>query len=74
VLPYLEALTTLQDQLGLLNDAAIAEGLLKELRAEAASLERSAGFIQGYLAASVKKNGKTICKLWKKFASIKLPS
>ncbi len=73
VLPYLEALTTLQDEFGWLNDAAIAEGLLNELRAGVAGLEGSAGFIQGYLAASVKYNGKKIRKLWNKFAPMKLP-
>lgn len=73
VRPYVEALSTLQDELGWLNDAAVADRLLKELQDGHAHLEGSAGFIRGYLASRVKNDDKKIRKLWKKFAPMKLP-
>ncbi len=73
VRPYVSALSTLQDELGWLNDAAVADRLLKELQNEQPPMEGSAGFIRGYLAARVKNDDKKIRKLWKKFAPMKLP-
>lgn len=71
--PYLAALSTLQDELGWLNDAAVADRLLKELQHGQHRLSASAGFIRGYLVARVKNDDRKIRKLWKKFAPMKLP-
>lgn len=73
VRPYVAALSTLQDELGWLNDAAVADRLLKELQDGQAHLEGSAGFIRGYLASRVKNDDKKIRKLWNKFTPMKLP-
>ncbi|MBC7857826.1 MAG: hypothetical protein H7Z39_03430, partial [Burkholderiaceae bacterium] len=67
------ALTGLQNELGFLNDAAVAERLLTDMAAGQPQLEGSAGFARGFLAARVKHDGKAIIKLWKKFAPIGLP-
>lgn len=72
VKPYLQALSTLQDELGWLNDLAVADRLLKELQDGQAHLEGGAGFIRGYLASRAKSDDKKIRKLWKKFATMKL--
>ena len=73
VRPYILGLTGLQDELGFLNDAAVADRLLSEMSASAPQLEASAGFVRGFLAARVKNDDKTIMKLWKHFAPIRLP-
>jgi CHAD domain-containing protein len=71
--PYVKGLTGLQDALGLLNDAAVADRLLAEVAAAQPQLEAGAGFARGFLAAQVESGGKKIVKLWKKFAPIPLP-
>ncbi len=73
VRPYIEGLTGLQDELGFLNDAAVADRLLAEVSADQPQLEAGAGFARGFLAAQVNSDGKKIVKLWKKFAPIRLP-
>ncbi len=75
VRPYVEALSSLQDELGWLNDAAVAvaDRLLKQLQDGQAHLEGSAGFIRGYLASRVKNDDRKIDKLWKKFTPMELP-
>ena len=73
VRPYVAALSTLQDELGWLNDAAVADHLLKQLQDGQVRLEAGAGFVRGYLASRVKNGDKKIRKLWKKFAPMKLP-
>lgn len=60
VRPFVDALTTLQDALGWLNDAAVAEGLLRHLAQVHPDVAQSAGFIRGYLAVRTKRDvGKT---------------
>lgn len=71
--PYIKALTALQDELGLLNDAAVADRLLSEMVAGQPQLEGSASFARGFLAARVKNDGKPIKKRWKKFAPLGRP-
>lgn len=73
VRPYIKGLTSLQDELGFLNDAAVADRLLAELSAGQPQLEAHAGFARGFLAAQVNRDSKQIVKLWKKFAPIPLP-
>lgn len=71
--PYVKALTGLQDELGFLNDAAVADRLLAEMSASQPQLEGSVGFVRGFLAAQTRNVGKAIVKLWSKFARIGRP-
>jgi len=73
VRPYVKALSTLQDELGWLNDAAVADRLLKQLQDDRADLAGGTGFIRGYLASRVENDDRKIRKLWKNFAPMKLP-
>jgi triphosphatase len=73
VRPYIKGLTGLQDELGLLNDAAVADRLLAEVAAEQPELAASTGFVRGFLAARVNRDDQKIVKLWKKFSPIALP-
>lgn len=74
VQPFVEKLSTLQDALGWLNDAAVADRLLKELQDGRTDLEWSAGFIRGYLIARIENDDKKIRKLWSKLTPLKLCS
>ena len=73
VRPYVKALTGLQDELGLLNDAAVADRLLYEMSDGQPQLEARAGFVRGFLSARVQDDGRAIIKRWKQFAPISLP-
>jgi triphosphatase len=73
VRPYIKALARLQEELGLLNDAAVADRLLTEMVANQPQLKGSAGFARGYLAARAQKGGKAIVKRWKTCARVGLP-
>lgn len=72
VRPFVEALTMLQDELGWLNDAAVADCLLKELHDGQVHQEQSAGFIRGYLTSRIENDAKKIHRLWKKIRLMKL--
>jgi CHAD domain-containing protein len=71
--PYLAALTLLQDQLGWLNDAIVADALLSELQQRTPELGAGAGFVRGYLAARLITAGKKSARRWKKFSPATLP-
>jgi inorganic triphosphatase YgiF len=74
--PYVATLTELQDALGWLNDAAVADGLLASLpQADAASAELAgaAGFARGYLQAAPGLEQPELLKLWKRFAHTRPP-
>ena len=73
VRPYIKGLAGLQDELGFLNDASVADRLLNELSASQPQLEADASFVRGFLAARIKNDDKRIVKLWKRFAPIALP-
>ncbi len=73
VRPFVKALTGLQDELGLLNDASVADRLLHEMSAGQPQLEAKAGYVRGFLAARVQQDGKAIIKRWKQFAPMSLP-
>jgi triphosphatase len=74
VQPYIEALTKLQNELGWFNDAAVADRLLNELQHSHANLQGNIGFVRGYLAANVSCNNRSMCKSWKKFATVNYPN
>jgi triphosphatase len=73
VRPYLQGLTQLQDELGLLNDYAVAEQLLTGLSTSHPQLEGDVGFVKGFLAAHMHRNDKKIVRLWKQFAPLAPP-
>jgi len=52
VKPYVGRLAKLQDKLGTLNDYAVADRLLDELKGSNAQVARQAAYARGYLAAS----------------------
>lgn len=49
---YLEHLEGLQDRLGLLNDLAVAEHLLDELKGGSSQVAKQAAYVRGYVAAT----------------------
>ncbi|MFD2271761.1 CHAD domain-containing protein [Undibacterium arcticum] len=68
--PFVEALTTLQDALGWLNDAAVAQGLLRHLAHSHPDVAYSAGFVRGYLSVSTERDVRKLGKLWQQFAQM----
>ncbi|MDB5839363.1 MAG: hypothetical protein JWQ23_1315 [Herminiimonas sp.] len=70
---YTEHLAALQDELGRFNDAAVADGLLRQLQADHPELAASAGFARGVLAADVTDGDLKLGKPWKRFTRAKLP-
>jgi inorganic triphosphatase YgiF len=75
VRPFVAALSNLQEALGLLNDAAIADHLLEQLQQDRQQthLQQAIPAIRDVLTARVNGDDKNIRKLWKKFAPMKLP-
>lgn len=76
VRPYVTALATLQDALGWLNDAAVADGLLAKLQAAdttTTELAGAAGLVRGYLCAAPALAQAELLQLWKKFARTRAP-
>jgi CHAD domain-containing protein len=73
VRPYVQALSTLQDYLGWLNDAAVAERLLGELSDSDDGLREGAALVRGYLASDSEQSEPRVRKLWKKFAPMHPP-
>ncbi len=70
---YVKALSGLQDELGALNDASVAEGLLQELMAADGALTDGASFVRGYLAARGQGNAALLKRSWKRFKSTRAP-
>lgn len=71
---YLNALAILQDALGWLNDAAVAEDLLSRLAREQPELAHSVGFVQGYLTAHSRRRIRRLGKLWERFQQLPVPT
>ncbi len=74
VLPFVEALTGLQDALGWLNDAAVADGLLRQLSHNHPGVQHSIGYVRGYLAARTESDAHKLGKLNRKFSGLKCPN
>jgi CHAD domain-containing protein len=70
---YLRRLAALQDALGWLNDAAVADGLLREVATKHPELASSASFARGYLCAATKQDMPGLGRLWKRFSSMAPP-
>ncbi|QAU32783.1 CYTH and CHAD domain-containing protein [Janthinobacterium sp. 17J80-10] len=76
VRPYIAALAALQETLGWLNDAAVAQSLLASLQqagTATAELAGAAGMVRGYLSAAPALTQAELLELWKKFARTRPP-
>lgn len=73
VRPYVAALATLQDELGSMNDAAVADRLLAELAQQYHGVDADTGFIRGYLASGAAGGMAKVRKLWKKLRPMRAP-
>jgi inorganic triphosphatase YgiF len=70
---YVRRLAALQDALGWLNDAAVADRLLHELAARHPELAGSASFARGYLCATTKQDLPGLARSWHRFSSMAPP-
>jgi len=70
---YVKTLSALQDELGLLNDAAIADGLLHELQEARHELARDVSFARGFLISRVNGDDRKLTRLWKRFEPLRPP-
>ncbi|MFC0134076.1 inorganic triphosphatase [Massilia eurypsychrophila] len=73
VKPYVKALTCLQDELGLLNDAAVADRLLSGIADARPDLSAEVGFITGFMTAATVGRNKEISTLWKRVDKMRVP-
>lgn len=73
VRPFVQALTGLQDELGWLNDVAVADGLLKQLEQGEARLDGSAAYTRGYLASIARTDDRKLRQQWRAFKPMALP-
>lgn len=69
---YIRRLTALQNSLGALNDAAVADQLLRRIEHDSPELATGAAFARGYLGASALPDGPAIDKIWRKFSKAAL--
>ena len=70
---YLDALSSMQDELGWRNDVSVGEGLLRRLETEKPEAAASASYARGFLAAHVSGNKFNLRKTWKRFRKADLP-
>jgi CHAD domain-containing protein len=73
VRPYVQALTLLQDELGWLNDAAVAGRLLDELADDPAGPPEGTALVRGYLAGCTEQGGPAVRRRLKIFAKMPAP-
>jgi len=59
---YVGHLEKLQDRLGLLNDLAVADHLLEELKGGSSQVARQAAYVRGYMAASSEARAQGLSK------------
>lgn len=70
---YIKRLSTLQDWLGWLNDASVADRLLRQLGRQHGELAGEAGFARGYLSVRAKQKLRTLNKHWRDFKQADRP-
>jgi inorganic triphosphatase YgiF len=70
---YVRTLGALQDALGWMNDAAVAERLLREMAGSRPDLVGAAGFARGWLAGRRDEDVRQLAPLWKDFGAMKAP-
>lgn len=71
--PYVKALSRLQDELGWLNDAAVATTLLQNLETSRPEIGDNASFVRGYLTCRTRSDDIALDRLWKRFEPTALP-
>lgn len=71
--PYVKTLVALQDELGRLNDAEVAAGLLRHLVQADTGFAESAGFVNGYLSSSALQGVRKLGKRWRAFQRSERP-
>ena len=70
---YVTRLTALQDALGWLNDAAVADRLLRKIEQRQPELAGIAAFARGCLCAGTKQDVRELDTLWKEFSAMEPP-
>lgn len=65
---YVEHLEKLQDRLGHLNDLAVADQLLEELKGGSSQVAKQAAYVRGYMAASTETGTQGLNKVLKDVA------
>ena len=70
---FIASLAALQEVLGRLNDAAVADGLLDSLTKKCTALTESAVYVRSCLARDSKRDLHALDKVWRRFAKMKLP-
>jgi len=70
---YIKLLAALQDALGLLNDAAVADGLLRQLGKSHPELADSADFVRGFLVGRTRDEVRELAGPWTQFSAMKPP-
>lgn len=76
VRPYVDVLSGLQDELGWLNDVAVAGRLLGEFQQaeiDAAGLAHGIGYVRGFLSSVIDLERPKLSKMWKRFVPLKVP-
>jgi triphosphatase len=70
---YLECLAALQDTLGCLNDAAVADEWLRKIVTSRPEVAGGASFARGYLCAATRQDVRRLRGQWKAFCSSQRP-
>lgn len=73
VCPFVKRLSRLQDELGKLNDVAVADKLLSTLQENQPALGGSAGYVRGFLARGAANGQDAVKGSWRKFSSARRP-
>ncbi|MEM9169295.1 MAG: CHAD domain-containing protein [Pseudomonadota bacterium] len=69
--PYMRAMSRLQDDFGVLNDAVVAQGLAADAgEGGGPALARAAGLVGGYRAASARAAADRVADNWEAFAAL----
>ena len=70
---YVKALSRLQDELGWLNDAVVAQSLLPDLKETHPALASDVDFTRGYLSCVTSGAGERLREPWDRFSHAKAP-
>lgn len=70
---YVKHLTALQDAIGSLNDATVADGLLRQVESAHPELADSTAFARGFLSCSTQQEVRKLAKLWEQCSAIHPP-
>ena len=70
---YIKRLTALQDAIGSLNDATVADGLLRQVEKSHPELADSAAFARGFLCCRTNQEVRELAELWKQCSAMNPP-